>query len=283
MSTSGHRASPPEVVTRPEVAAAKRVVVKVGTRVLTHDDGSLALARLFAIMEELGAARRAGRQVLLVTSGAVGLGRESLKLAGVPTDLAVRQACAAVGQSRLMALYQEGMAHFDVVVGQVLLSAADFAESQRYANLERALESMLARGVLPVINENDVVATDELALDAAHGRASFGDNDELSALVAQHLKAQLLLVLTDVDGVYDRDPKAAGAQVLARLDDPSRITAGGPSSAGSKGGMQSKLKAAARAAGAGCHVVIASGRRTAVIASVLAGEPTGTLVPGKLA
>lgn len=272
----------PAAPARPEVAQARRVVLKVGTRVLTHDTGRLALSRLFAVVEAAVALRDAGREALIVTSGAVGLGKDALGLAESPVDTAERQACAAVGQTRLMGLYHEGFARLGHVCGQVLLSQTDFDDRLRYLNLRTTLLTLLRRGVVPVINENDAVATDELALVDDDPRPVFGDNDRLSALVATKLGADLLVLLTDVDGVYDRDPRGdPGARLLPRVDDleAALAGAGGARSAASRGGMRSKVEAAAICVRSSCHAVIASGRLPGVAQRVLAGEEVGTWFP----
>lgn len=276
------RVTDPHAPARPSVAQARRIVLKLGTRVLTHDDGRVALARLFAVVEAAAALVRAGREVLIVSSGAVGLGRDALGLAETPVDLAERQACAAVGQTRLMGLYHEGFARLGLVCGQVLLTQGDFDDRVRYLNLRTTLQTLLRRGVVPVINENDAVATEELALVEGEGRPVFGDNDALSALVATKLGADLLVLLTDVEGLYDSDPRAdPSARLLARVDDADEALerAGGPGSAASRGGMRSKVEAAAIAQKAGCHAVIASGRRAGALDAVLAGEEVGTWFP----
>jgi glutamate 5-kinase len=270
-------------VARPPVAQAKRVVLKVGTRVLTHDAGRVALARLFGVVEAAAALRFEGREPLIVTSGAVGLGRDALGLTESPTELAERQACAAVGQTRLMGLYHEGFARLGLHCGQVLLTQTDFDDRLRYLNLRTTLETLLKKGVVPVINENDAVSTEELALvEQKQGKPVFGDNDKLSALVATKLGAELLVLLTDVDGVFDRDPRGdPQAKLLARVDDAEQALAGagGAASAASKGGMRSKVEAAWIAQRAGCHAVIASGRRPGVAEQVLRGEEVGTWFP----
>ncbi|MCB9758466.1 MAG: glutamate 5-kinase [Alphaproteobacteria bacterium] len=259
---------------------ARRVVVKLGTRVLTEDDGRLALSRLFEVVEETARAWRAGREILLVSSGAVGLGRDALGLFQSPRDLAARQACAAVGQTRLMSLYEVGFSRLGMRCAQVLLTQGDFDERARYLNLRSALNALLAHKVVPVINENDVVSTEELALTPGRGRLVFGDNDRLSALVASKLDADLLVLLTDVDAVYDRNPRDhADARRLDRLEPEDAVDAGGAGSAASRGGMRSKVDAARVAARSGCHAVIASGRTPGVLRRVLAGEVEGTWVP----
>lgn len=274
--------SPVPAAARPPVAQARRVVLKVGTRVLTHDDGRLALSRLFAVVEAAASARRAGREVLIVSSGAVGLGKDALGLAESPTETGLRQACAAVGQTRLMGLYHEGFARLGAHCGQVLLTQSDFDDRLRYLNLRTTLHTLMRRGVVPVINENDAVATDELALNEDDPKPVFGDNDRLSALVATKLGADLLVLLTDVDGVYDKDPRGdPTARLLPRVDDVEAALggAGGARSAASRGGMKSKVEAAAIAVRTGCHAVIASGRAPGVAERVLAGEEVGTWFP----
>lgn len=269
---------------RPEVAAARRIVLKLGTRVLTHADGSLALTRLFAVVEACAGLRRAGKEVLLVSSGAVGLGRDALGLERIPDELSERQACAAVGQTRLMGLYDSGFARLGLVCGQVLLSQGDFDDRLRYLNLRGTLTALLRRGVVPVINENDAVSTDELAFVEGERRRIFGDNDRLSALVAVKLDADLLVLLTDVAGVYDRDPRDNGdAELLTRVDDPDKLGAV-PSSPGSevgRGGMRSKVEAGTVASRGGCQAVIASGMDLTVLPRVLAGDELGTWFPAR--
>ncbi len=258
------------------------MVLKVGTRVLTHTNGRLALARLFAIVEAAAELQGAGREVLVVSSGAVGLGKESLQLDHMPMELHVRQACAAVGQSKLMGLYDSGFSRLGLVCAQVLLSQGDFDDRTRYLNLRSALNALLRRGVIPILNENDVVSTDELAFLDGAKQPVFGDNDQLSALVATKLDAELLVLLTDVDGVYDCDPRHhPDARLRSRVDDPECLVqaAGGPGSAASRGGMRSKVDSAAVAARGGCHAVVASGVRPGVLSQVLMGDDVGTWFP----
>ncbi len=274
----------PKSPARPPIVAAKRTVIKVGTRVLTNPDGRLSLPRLFRVVEAAATLRANGREVLLVSSGAVGLGLNALGLDATPTTLAERQACAAVGQSRLMGLYQDGFHQLGGACAQVLLTQGDFEDRVRYLNLRRALTTLLARGVVPVINENDVVSTDELEVGATGDRAVFGDNDLLSALVATKLGADLLVVLTDVGGVFDRDPRTRDdAKLVDRVDAADtldELAVGGGSQAG-RGGMRSKVRAASMAARAGCHVVIASGIDPEALTGLLAGAEVGTWFPAR--
>ena len=269
---------------RDAVAQAERVVIKLGTRVLTHDSGGIALSRLFAVIEAAADLRRAGRSVVIVSSGAVGLGRGVLGLERTPTELALRQACAAVGQSRLMGLYQEGFAQLGVTCGQVLLTQSDFDDRLRCLNLRATLRTLLRQGVVPVINENDAVSTEELAFIEGAERPVFGDNDKLSALVAAELGADLLVLLTDVEGIYDRNPRQhPDATLIPTVTTDAEIAADGPLSAASRGGMRSKLEAAQVAARSGCHAVIASGQRIGALAEVLSGEPVGSWFPASAA
>lgn len=269
---------------RPEVAAARRVVLKLGTRVLTHDDGRLALSRLFTVVEAAGELARRGREVLVVSSGAVGLGRDALGFTVTPDELEERQACAAVGQSRLMGLYETGFARLGMVCAQVLLTQSDFDHRSRYLNLRSTLETLLRHRVVPIINENDAVSTEELMLVSGERRRVFGDNDKLSALVAAELDADLLVLLTDVPGVFDRDPRLdPSARLLSRVDDPERSAeaAGASVSGAGRGGMRTKVEAATMVTRAGCHAVVASGRQPGTLAGVLAGDEVGTWFPAK--
>jgi glutamate 5-kinase len=272
--------SPP----RPGVADARRVVLKLGTRVLTHDDGALAFSRLVSVAETAAALRRQGREVLIVSSGAIGLGREALGLKATPTEVDERQACAAVGQTRLMWLYQDAFSRLGLLCGQLLLTEPDFDDRERYLNLRAALHALLRHRVIPIINENDAISTQELALTTGP-RPVFGDNDRLSALVATKLEADLLILFTDVAGLYDQDPRThPGAAIIRRVDHPGEvgdiplptgITAG-------RGGMRSKVEAASMAARGGCHVVITSGREPEKWPSVFAGQETGTWFPARV-
>ncbi len=266
---------------RPPIAGAQRIVIKLGTRVVTYDDGRLSLSRLFSVIEAAARLREKGRDVLIVSSGAVGLGMAELGFEAVPSELCDRQACAAVGQTRLMGLYEEGFQRLGFSCGQVLLTRGDFEDRVRYLNLSNTLSTLLARGVVPIINENDAVSTEELAYVEGNGQQSFGDNDGLSALVAARLEADLLVLLTDVEGVYDRDPRRhEDARLLERLDTDGEVEeVGGPGSGVGRGGMSSKLEAAALVAQTGCHVVIASGRNSERLAELFSGGAVGTWLP----
>jgi glutamate 5-kinase len=267
---------------RPALAEAKRTVLKIGTRVLTRRNGRPALSRLFAVVEAAADLRAAGREVIVVSSGAVGFGGEVLGRSRPPEELEERQACAAVGQTRLMALYQEGFSRLGLTCGQVLLTQSDFGDRVRYLNLRSTMIALLRHGVVPIVNENDAVSTEELAFVEGESRHIFGDNDKLSALVAAKLDAELLVLLTDVDGVYDKDPRTNhGARLLSEVRDPDSLEATGKGTPLARGGMRSKVEAATIATKAGCHAVVASGLDSTVLARVLAGDTVGTWFPAR--
>ena len=267
--------------TREQVAKARRVVIKEGTNVVMRDDGRLALSRIYGIAESVARLREEDRDVLLVTSGAVGLGMERIGLALRPTELAQIQGCAAIGQSRLMAIYDDAFDKLGFRTAQVLLTEDDFRDPVRYSNLRSTLVSLLGMGVIPVINENDTVSTAELdhPADTVERQRVFGDNDKLSALVMTHIDADLLLLLSDVDGLYNAEPTAGEAQLISevpRITHQVREFAQGKNGRG-RGGMSSKLEAANIAVEAGGLAVIANGRLPHVIERVCAGEVIGTL------
>jgi len=275
---------------REQVAASARMVVKIGTNVLMRDDGGVSIGAFYGIAESLANIRRAGREVLLVSSGAVGLGMQRLELPSRPSELTLVQACAAVGQSRLMSMYDDAFDKLGFRVAQVLLTEDDFLDSRRHENLRATLTTLLQLGVIPVINENDTVSTAELDRPAGGPAPEpervriFGDNDKLSALVMTHIDADLLVLLSDVDGLYTDDPQAQGATLIPELDsldDRVRGYARGGNGRG-RGGMETKLEAVRIANEDGRPAIIANGRTPGVLDAILAGKPVGTLFfPGK--
>ncbi len=265
-------------------SSPRRMVVKLGTNVIMREDGRVALGLLCGLVESIAALREQGHEVLVVSSGSIGLGMERLGIATRPTDLARIQACAATGQSRLMSIYEDAFDRLGCRTAQVLLTEDDFRSPVRHANLKRTLEALLALGVIPVINENDTVSVAELDVPSDEGAQPrlFGDNDKLSGLLGTHIGADLLVLLSDVDGLYDRNPSDPGARLLAevsRIDGEILAHAHGGSGRG-RGGMLSKLEAARMAQEAGQTVVIANGRTTQVLERVVAGEPVGTRFSG---
>jgi glutamate 5-kinase len=254
---------------RPEIAGARRVVVKVGSSSLTTLPGGLDNDRLQALVDVLGALRAAGREVVLVSSGAIAAGLAPLGLTGRPRDLATAQAAASVGQLRLVQTYADAFAPHEVIVGQVLLTADDLTRRSHYRNARQTVERLLTLGVLPIVNENDTVATEEIR---------FGDNDRLAALVAHVAAADALVLLSDVDGVYDGDPRTGPAQLVDTVRSPAdleAVTLGSARRNGvGTGGMATKVEAAFIAASAGVPVVVTSTLRAG---AALAGERVGTL------
>jgi glutamate 5-kinase len=256
-----------------------RIVVKLGTGVLTDAKKQPDLAQLEQLVNQVAQQRAAGREIVLVSSGAVGAGMGVLGHAKRPAELAELQACAAVGQSRLMSTYEKLFAKHNLNVAQVLLTHADLEHHERHLNARNTLVRLLQHGVVPIINENDAVSFTEI---------KFGDNDKLSALVACLLPADLLVILTTVDGVIENYGKE-NAQLLSEIEqitDTIESSATGTTSATAVGGMISKIDAAKIAIRAGIPLVIASGRKTSVLKSVTTGAEEGTLFipkPSKLA
>ncbi len=255
-----------------------RIVVKLGTGVLTDTRKQPDLAQMEQLVAQIAAQRKAGKEIVLVTSGAVGAGMGVLGHEKRPGELAELQACAAVGQSRLMTIYERLFEKFDLRVAQVLLTHDDLAHHDRHLNARNALCTLLARGVVPIINENDAVSITEL---------KFGDNDKLSALVASLLPADLLVILTTVDGVIENfgGKNARTLPLVEEIDGTVERLAGGTDSTTAVGGMATKIQAAKIAARSGIPLVIASGRKKSVLSDILAGEDEGTLFvpkPNKL-
>jgi len=258
--------------------STRRVVVKVGTGVVARGDGGLALGRMGALVEQLHDLRSRDIDVLLVSSGAVGLGARRLGFSERSQVRGVvdRQACAAAGQGALMAFYDSLFQRLGTTCAQVLLTEEDFHFRQRFNNLTATLERLLRLGAVPILNENDTLSTAELALSQGPERGSvFGDNDRLSALVATYLRADLLVLLSNVDAVYTAPPGTEGARPIRVFTDETHFVEGAASSVG-RGGMGSKIEAARLAARGGVTAVIASGDERDILQKVLDGESVGT-------
>ena len=247
-----------------------RVVVKLGTGVLTDSRKQIDPAQLEQIVAQVAALRKAGKEVVVVTSGAVGAGMGALGFDTRPADLAEKQACAAVGQSRLMSTYEKLFAKHDLVVAQVLLTHDDLEHHERHLNARNTLVTLLGHGVVPIINENDAVSFTEIKV---------GDNDTLSALVASLLPADLLVILTTVDGVIENfgQPNAKVISVIEQIDAGLEKIAGGTTSETAVGGMATKIQAAKIVVRSGIPLVIASGQKRDVLATILSGADEGTL------
>ncbi|CAB4960082.1 unannotated protein [freshwater metagenome] len=251
------------------VRAARRIVVKVGSSSLTTAAGGIDPARVRRLVEVLATARGTGAEVVLVSSGAIAAGLAPLGFSARPRALAAQQAAASVGQGLLAHRYQEEFARHGIVTGQVLLTVDDVVRRAHYRNAHQTLAKLLELGVVPIVNENDTVATSEIR---------FGDNDRLAALVAHLVHADLLVLLSDVDGLYDGPPSRSGAQLLPVVrseDDLASVTIGAAGSSGvGTGGMTTKVEAARIATGAGIPVVLTSAEQGA---AALAGAEVGTL------
>ena len=251
---------------------AHTAVIKVGTNVLADPTGRLDRTRIQALADQIHRVRLGGRKVVLVTSGAIGAGVGKLALGKRPTDLPQLQACAAVGQAALMQIYQESLAPHGVQTAQILLTAGDFDSRGRYLNVRNTIRTLFEYDALPIINENDTVSVAEI---------KFGDNDHLAAMVTNLLRAPLLVLLTNVDGLYSDDPRNnPDAKLLATVPNIDRsvteLAASSKSTLG-VGGMKSKLRAARLATVAGEAVIIANGSHDSILDRIFAAEPVGTL------
>ncbi|HEX8771980.1 MAG TPA: glutamate 5-kinase [Pyrinomonadaceae bacterium] len=268
--------------------AAHRVVVKLGTGIVNGDAGEVCLERVGPLVDSMARLKQAGRQLVLVSSGAVGLGAGRLRLhRSRLADLVTRQACAAIGQSLLMHAYEQLFRAHDIRIAQVLLTEGDFTDWRRYSNLRRTMEKLLKLNVLPIVNENDTVSTAELEYLNKGAERVFSDNDALAALVMSKLDSDALVLLTSVDGLFAggarglKDARSSEREESAVIGLVEEITpelramAGGPS-AGGRGGMITKLDAAQIALRAGGMAVIANGTEPNILERIFAGEPLGT-------
>jgi glutamate 5-kinase len=250
-----------------------RLVVKVGTSSLVDASGAASRTKMAKIVRDMAGASDGGRRrCVLVSSGAIAAGLRPMGLVRRPRAIPELQAAAAVGQGRLMAEYGRLFDRHGLVTAQVLLTQDDFIRRRQFVNAKATFEHLLNAGVVPVVNENDTVATEEIR---------FGDNDRLAAMVAVMVGADLLVLLSDVEGIYTRDPTHREARFVSQITDPMHVRATGARSVHGSGGMASKLEAAWVATAAGIPTVVASAARRDVIARILAGEPMGTLIPAR--
>ena len=252
-----------------------RIVVKVGTSTLAYPTGRLNIQRMERLCKTLSDLKNAGHEIILVSSGAIGMGAGKLNLSGRPKDMPTKQAAAAVGQCELMYVYDKLFTEYNHTVAQVLLTGDDIRNEKRSRNMKNTVTRLLELSALPVINENDVVVTDEIGVEN-----TIGENDTLSAIVAAALSADLLILLSDIDGLYDgdprKDPNAKLIPTVETVDERIIALGGGSGSALGTGGMATKLAAAQIAIGAGCEMVIANGERPELLYDVVAGRPVGT-------
>ncbi|MDR3562880.1 MAG: glutamate 5-kinase [Negativicutes bacterium] len=260
------------MLSRSNLAEAKRIVVKVGTSTLTYGTGKLNLQQIEKLVRELSDLVNQGKEIILVSSGAVGAGMDRLGLKEKPKTIPEKQAAAAVGQGILMHTYEKLFGEYGQIVAQVLLTREDSVNRKRYTNSRNTLTTLLGMGVIPVINENDVVAVDELKI---------GDNDTLSAMVASIVDADLLIILSDVDGLYTDNPQTnPTARLITEITDITpeiEALAGGPGSVRGTGGMYTKIQAAKIAVNSGVVMTIASGSHSGVIREIVSGAEVGTI------
>ncbi len=258
-----------------DIAASQRIVVKVGTSTLTYEAGTMNLKRLDRLAMVLSDLRNRGKEIILVSSGAIGIAMGKLGLCEKPKEIRKKQAVAAVGQCELMYLYDKLFSEYNNTVAQILLTRDDIAIPRRKRNTQNTMNTLLEMGIIPVVNENDTVSVDEIEI---------GDNDTLSAVVADLVDADLLLLFSDIDGLYDEDPHAnKEANLLPVIYDIEQVRhlAGGAGSNRGTGGMVTKLDAAKRATEAGIHMIIANGNNMDALYDILEGKPVGTLFVSK--
>lgn len=248
-----------------------RIVVKIGTSTLTHSTGHLNIRRVASLCQVISDIKNAGHEVILVSSGAIGMGVGKLGLRQRPKDIPTKQAAAAVGQCELMYIYDKLFSDYHHTVAQLLITGEDVANDTRHRNFSNTLNRLLELGALPILNENDTVATEEIVI---------GDNDTLAAIVAKSVSAQLLVLLSDIDGLYTADPRKDPAARLIprveRLDEGIKAIAGVSGSDQGTGGMITKLQAAEICMGCGCDMVIANGNEPNNLYSILDGREVGT-------
>ena len=253
------------------IQTARTVVIKVGTSVLSNDDDSLDVSRIAALAEQMYRIRQTGRRVVLISSGAVGAGMGLLNLKQRPSDLPHLQAAAAAGQAHLIRLYNDCLEVHGFRAAQLLLTANDFRNRERYLNVRNTLNTLFEFSIIPIINENDTVSISEI---------QFGDNDHLAAMVSNLLGDSLLIVLSVIDGLLDGDPASPDSKVIPvveRWDENLLALAADSKSRGGTGGMKSKLQAARKVTEVGESVIIANGRQNGVLDEIMAGDEVGTL------
>jgi len=249
-----------------------RLVIKIGTSTLAHPTGHLNIRRVEDLCRIISDIKNAGHQVILVSSGAIGMGVGKLGLLARPSDIPTKQAAAAVGQCELMYTYDKLFSEYHHTVAQLLITGDDVGCEKRHVNFSNTLNRLLELGALPIINENDTIATDEIVI---------GDNDTLAAIVAESVKADLLILLSDIDGLYTadphNDPNAKLITHVSRIDDTIMALAGVSSTSLGTGGMVTKLRAAEICLGCGCNMIIANGQNPSLLYDILDGRQVGTL------
>lgn len=254
----------------------KRIVVKIGSSTITHEEtGNLNFGKLEKLIRVLTDLHNAGKEIILVSSGAIAQGRAALGLNRKPTEISLKQACAAIGQGRLMMIYEKLFGEYNQIPAQILMTKETMVHEISRVNAQNTFRELLNLGVIPIVNENDTVATDELKY------GDFGDNDTLSAIVAALVEADLLILLSDIDGLYTDDPRknpeARFIDLVEKIDDELFAMGKGPGTGVGTGGMATKLSAARIATDSGADMVIANGKEVGVIREIMEGKNTGTL------
>ena len=269
---------------REEFIKAKRIVIKLGTNILRNEDGEVTISRIYAFIEDISKLVKQGKEVIVVTSGAVGLGKKKLNLDSTDGE-GVKQACAAIGQSRLMSFYESGFGVYDIPIAQILLTEDDFSLRHKYLSLRTTMNKLLEFGVVPIINQNDTVTPIQASSVNAGVKVNFSDNDKLSALVASELDADLLILLTDIDGLYTSNPKEnPDAELIREVEAVTEdiLKLGTDASEGGRGGMRTKLEAAKLVTRFGGKVLIANGKTPCIINKIFNCEDVGTMfLPAK--
>lgn len=261
---------------RDKISQAERIVIKVGTSTLTYDNGRINLRNMENLCRSVAGLMNRGKQVILVSSGAIGVGVGKLRLQEKPDAIREKQAVAAVGQCELMNMYSRLLSDYNYPVAQVLLTKDDIDDASTRTNIMNTFQTLIEMEIVPVVNENDTVSTREI-----YHNGTFGDNDTLSAIVAVLIEADLLIMLTDIDGLYDCDPRqntdACFVSYVPEITDEIEASAGGEGSKRGTGGMRSKILAARIATSAGLDAVIANGAEPHIIDSIFEGKPVGTM------
>ena len=260
---------------REDIKKASRIVVKVGTSTLTYDTGKMNIKRIDELARTISDLHNSGKEIILVSSGAIGVAVGKLGLSERPQETNIKQALAAVGQCELMYLYDKMFSEYNNTVAQILLTKDDIAIPRRKRNTQSTFNTLLEMGIIPVVNENDTVSTDEIEI---------GDNDNLSAMVAELVNADLLVLFSDIDGLYDHDPHIdKNAKIIPVVEDVESVrdTAGAAGTKRGTGGMVTKLDAAERATHSGINMIIANGNDVKKLYDILEGKPVGTLFVSK--
>ena len=262
------------------LSKAETIVIKVGTGTLTHENGKMNLNSMERLVREIAELSNEGKHIVLVTSGAVGVGLGKLNMGRKPKDMAAKQVLASVGQCELMHIYSKLFSEYGIIVGQILLTRDVTDNPIKAKNAYNTFKGLLDRGIVPIVNENDAISTDELATVD-----TFGDNDTLSAMVAELIKCDLLIILSDIDGLYDKDPHehndAKIIDLVKSVDDEILSYAGEGKSALGKGGMKTKLSAAKKCLSNGIDIAIINGKDMKNITDLLEGKNVGTLFSSK--